>query len=362
MGQLHLYLTTIPMKNISLLITPLLIGLFCVYLLYYNSKNNERLSGAFIRNIKATSLNTFRTIQLDTVYEKLEGPFGGYLYLLRVESPQLLCRINLNTFQREIISIPKPNPLRSTVVRSSLLFPYMVFANNRGTIYRSNLLSQQIDSIHLGKGILIDELMPLGKYSIAVRSVKLENRELALGKVTPQGVTWHEGILEKQFDGLFSVDGHLLFNRHANKLFYIYYYRNQITAFDTSFQIKLKTHTIDSFSTARIKIADKYKGRSISMASPRRVTNNLADSYENNLLIQSRVIGLNEDVEAFESSYVFDCYSADNGEYKMSFYIRKSGKSMLRGFKITCDQIILLYSNRLTFYSLPVDLCCGHNN
>ena len=58
-----------------------------------------------------------------------------------------------------------------------------------------------------------------------------------MDKDTSTSVSLKHGILEKQIDGVFDVDGILTYSTEPNLLSYVYYYRNEYIIMDSDLTV-----------------------------------------------------------------------------------------------------------------------------
>src|SRR5690606_14246049 len=97
----------------------------------------------------------------------------------------------------------------------------------------------------------------LGPASFALRSYSMKSKgyELAKEQTDSPYFAFEYDILEKQIDGLFSVNGMLHYNKELNRVVYLYSYRNQFMVLDTAMRLLYRANTLDTIAHAHIKVA-----------------------------------------------------------------------------------------------------------
>jgi hypothetical protein len=159
-------------------------------------------------------------------------------------------------------------------------------------------------------------------------------------------------LLNKQVDGVFCLDGKMLLSEDNSSLFFVHNYRNEIVSFDTALNIKRRTHTIDTFTRARIQVAQiGSKGKS-TLSRPPIAINGAVAIDESNLYIRSMLLAKNETIQLFMTNSVIDIYNTISGNYISSVYISNYKNETLREFWIVGDYIYVLSGHFLNRYTL----------
>jgi hypothetical protein len=206
------------------------------------------------------------------------------------------------------------------------------------------------DSIFFTDGV------PIGRSSFVLRTTHFlnKNKEDALGKESayPPHFKLAPTLLEKQIDGIFCVDGMLHYNRELKTLVYVYYYRNQYIVIDTNMNLLYRSHTIDTISKAKIKVATVSSKNARTLAAPPLTVNKHSCVFENFLFIQSNLMAKNEEKKVFDMASVIDVYSLKDKSYQFSFYIFNYNRQKLRGFKIVGDKLVAQFGQYVITYDL----------
>ncbi len=154
--------------------------------------------------------------------------------------------------------------------------------------------------------------------------------------------------LEKQADGIFSVDGLLSYEPESYRILYVYFYRNQFLCLDTNLNIIFKKNTIDTTTQAKIKVGKPTAEHTLSLSTPAFYVNKEACMTENYIFIHSGLIADNEDRKKFEKSSVIDVYNTHNGDYLFSFYL----PDKITSFRVINHTLIAMHDSFISTFHL----------
>ncbi|WP_448635230.1 hypothetical protein [Pedobacter panaciterrae] len=160
------------------------------------------------------------------------------------------------------------------------------------------------------------------------------------------------GLLQKQVDGFFCTDGNLVKVPHTNKIFYIYYYRNQFICANTDLNLIYRGKTIDTVAHAKIKVARVKSTGQITLSSPPVYVNKQSTANEKYLFIHSGLKADNETVNMHEQGAAIDVYNVSDGKYKLSFYLPDFNGKKLTDFRVYGQSLYALYDHYLYRYQL----------
>lgn len=160
------------------------------------------------------------------------------------------------------------------------------------------------------------------------------------------------GLLEKQIDGIFDVDGRLHFDTDTKKLVYVYHYRNEYIVADSDLKIQWRGNTIDTTSQAKIEVATIESRNEKKFSAPPLMVNKTSGVYGNLLFINSQLIGKYEDIEIWDQASIIDVYDYSNKEYISSFYIYHDKGKKLRNFFVYGNYFYAFIGNKLIAYKL----------
>jgi hypothetical protein len=160
-------------------------------------------------------------------------------------------------------------------------------------------------------------------------------------------------ILQKQLDGVLSLDGQLLYDKQVNKFFYIYFYRDQIICFDTSLSLIYRKNTIDTTSYADIHMKHVIKGNYTSLSSPPLFVNKSSFVAGPWIYICSTMIAKNDLKNEVADQSIIDVYEVKNGSYKASFRIPDFNGNKISAFLAFKSGLVLLQGGYISTYTLP---------
>lgn len=188
---------------------------------------------------------------------------------------------------------------------------------------------------------------PLSNKSVIVRYIDTKLMSQYFGKLSVvQKLELHtKTILERQQDGIFSVDGNLAYDNFSHRLVYTYFYRNQYLLFDTNLNLLSEARTIDTNRKAKITVPESpFEGR-YQMSSPPLLVNKQSCAHKNRLYIRSMLQADNEPANDFKSNAVIDVYDLSKLSYLFSFYIPDGTADKLIDFRVQGNRLVTLYSN-----------------
>jgi hypothetical protein len=316
-------------------------------LVFYRTKDNEVLRGNFYRN-KSNNAPILETIfNLRDGINYIAGLHGDTIYLgSTVQSDSVQC-LNYENRNSTLKFVQGGKTGTKATVRYPFIF-HMFEMNNK--IIRANLSNRENTREFLLP--VFTDAIPVTKNSFAFRTYNEMRSALQLGKLSDEKLERFPSLLRKQLDGIFCTDGILTFNQQEEKLFYVYFYRNQFLCLDTSMNLLYTGKTIDTISQVKIKVAFTSDD-SRKLASPARLVNRYACSGDSVLFVVSQVLGETEQLDDLRNGSMIDCYRTRNGEYLRSFHLPNYKNQRLVEISISKSRLFALYQNYLLVYSLP---------
>jgi len=186
-----------------------------------------------------------------------------------------------------------------------------------------------------------------------------DNGQTVLGSLSFCG-TVSEGLrndlLKGQQDGLFDVDGVLLYDGYTDRTAYVYHYRNQYIIADKTLKKHFSGATIDTNSIAKIKVKHLEKQSQKKLADQGLVVNSSSVFYKGVLFIKSALRSKYEPQDVWERATVIDTYDVTNGHYITSFYIYDIDGEKPGSFYIVGNKLYAIAGSSLLKYSLSVDI------
>lgn len=194
----------------------------------------------------------------------------------------------------------------------------------------------------------------LDSTTIAFRGFDNQNSKSILGSysISDKKINYNGNLLQKQKDGIFDSDGLLHFDVLSQRLIYVYRYRNQYFLTDKKLQLESRGNTIDTISTAQIKVEAITSHNQQKMSVPPLVVNKSSAVYNNLLFVNSMIMGRFEPEDMWEDNSIIDVYDLNNNSYLYSFYIYPVSGHKLRSFRVSGNILYALIGNSLVTYKL----------
>lgn len=194
---------------------------------------------------------------------------------------------------------------------------------------------------------------PIAPSKFVIRAMQASKNQYVLGTLdaTPPHLNL-VSLLKKQLDGVFCVDGNLIYNQELGQVVYVYYYRNQFLVADPELNLLYEGKTIDTFSHVQINPVQVSSGKTQMLSTPPKMINGSSTTKGNFLLINSQIMGKNDDEFLFRRSSVIDVYEISSGHYRFSFYLPGYNRRSARDFRIVGSKLMVLYEQHIVTYTL----------
>src|SRR5690606_38488852 len=114
-------------------------------------------------------------------------------------------------------------------------------------------------------------------------------------------------ILPYQKNGIFDIDGRMLYAQNSHNMVYLYSYRNEFLTWDPKKEIHKKFAMLDTTKRLDIPVI-VLKDGSRKMGAPALKTNGAAGLWKNIILINSNVKGLFETARQWKDNHIIDTY------------------------------------------------------
>ncbi|MBT1688298.1 hypothetical protein [Dawidia soli] len=277
------------------------------------------------------------------------GSYSGPLHLLQVTIPSL-DTLHMNV---GLDTVMLPEDYRVFRMKVDSPFFYLSHGSMPG-IFKGSLSTRSAKNFSPKGAPFFAEAVPVSGSRLALKSLSRESNgsELATLTLDSPFFEFKPDILEKQVDGIFCVDGNLLYNKEINRIVYVYAYRNEYMIADTSLNLIHRFHTIDTFSQAPIKVANIKSKSYRTLATPPARINVKSCVSENRLFIQSPLLAKNEDKMEFLKGCTIDVYDMVRGTYLYSFHLEAKYNHLPSSFSVVGENLIAIYDHHLILYSL----------
>jgi hypothetical protein len=159
-------------------------------------------------------------------------------------------------------------------------------------------------------------------------------------------------------DGGMITDGQLHVDYTTKGVYYMYYYRNLLLAFDTSLKTVQRFSSRDTVSSFKLKTGLVKNGPTTAYTNitPANIINK--ENYVRNGLLYnlSTLKADNESDKFFSDNSVIDVIDLKNGRYLGSINLPGSHGGKISQFTISNDKLIGLYTNSIVIYDLDLPM------
>lgn len=191
--------------------------------------------------------------------------------------------------------------------------------------------------------------VPIDSVTLAIRSHSSVTGEgiLGMADIRTGETALNPALLVKQFDGVFDLDGHLLYDNVLGEVLYVYAYRNQYTIADRKLGLIKRGNTIDTISRAQLEVVAVEKNRLRKLAKPPLFVNKSSAVCGYRLFINSAVPGKYEKDALWRSASIIDVYDLRDSSYRYSFCIYDIEGKKARSFVISGKHLYALIGSHL---------------
>jgi len=359
-AALGVYLSSTSTRKILLYLLSL--GCFSAMLiigLYLASENTMHRENPFIRRfIQGTAIKTAE-INLDNNSKYFTGSDEKIIYLGDNKAPLHIIRYDstLKIKKHHKIELESESfPFQSVQVRVAPPYFYLM-DGTVPVIFKGNIADWKAKLWMHNNNYYFSKAEIISKDKIVFRAQELKTHNNILGTFTKKDsltVNYAPTILQKQLDGFFDTDGIINVDRKNQNVIYTYYYRNEFSVSDRNLKLLHRNNTIDTTTTAKLKIAHiKETGQKKIASLPATV--NQITAYSNNILfINSKVIGRYESRKMWKEASIIDMYNCENGDYISSLYIYHANKAKVREIFVIEDNLYAIIGHQLHKYKLNI--------
>ncbi|ANF50317.1 tellurium resistance protein TerC [Chryseobacterium glaciei] len=341
-----IYKTIISTASISIVSAGVIIGLFL------SSENIIKKENNFTRRFLLHPVIEDKTLGLDNKNYYFAGRDDHSIYLGSKILPQTMINVDTQLVHIEKMKVT-PDNFNHTYrnIRVQVKAPYYYFYDGTvPVIFRGKIGDTSARTISFGDAYF-SQIVVQDSLRFALRTQSRDNMQFVLASLNlanRQKVELYPSVLEKQIDGVFDVDGRLI-SSNTQHVIYAYTYRNQFIVMNDSLQVQKRLNTIDTTTTAKIKITALSNGKHKMEAPPLKV-NKLSAANRNLLFNQSDLMGKHESKAAWKKAKVVDVYRTDKQEYIGSFYIYNREDQKITDLMATDKYLYVLRGNELIRY------------
>jgi hypothetical protein len=327
------------------------LGVMTVLVLFALTEDNS-IQYDFVRVFQPALMSEDKVLDLGYTSYYIAGSTTDKIYFGNELAPlhMIVCNKDLTDTAHIRLSFENSENLKFKALQVKVDSPYFFVSEGTQPYLLRGELSDWKAKRFMYDSAYFSAAVPVSPTSIVLRARSAKTQEDVLGKETAHGVTLFPGLLEKQIDGVFCVDGMLHFNKTLQQVVYVYYYRNQYVVMDTSLQVRYRGNTIDPITRAQIKV-DSFKSdglRNYTMSAPPAPVNINSCVWDDWLLVNSAIRAKNES----QKYPVIDAYNLKNGTYQFSFYV-KSRYGRVGKLWVFNRKLYTVVDNYVARYTLP---------
>jgi len=338
-----------------------IIGVVClvigsVVLLFLLSEKEVHRNNAFTRRFPPHPILKKRDFELGHNSYYIAGLDRDILYLGNPTTPLYLLKINLSSKDTAQIKIDiKERNLPFRNIKFRLYPPYFFMLDGTVPCIFRGRINEWIARPWSLDSVFFDVAIPVDSQRLIIRSFDGNSHSTILGiidKDTSTSVSLKHGILEKQIDGVFDVDGILTYTTEPNLLSYVYYYRNEYIIMDSDLTVLKRQQTLDTVHKAHLQVAPSKQGAVTEMQAPPLIVNNNSSLDGDLIYINSNRLGKYEDDNMLDQASIIDVYNWKNDIYIYSFYLYKERSENINEIKVSNNTLYVLVGNRLSTYEI----------
>tara|TARA_R110002126_G_scaffold137175_1_gene281672 strand:+ start:13879 stop:14937 length:1059 start_codon:yes stop_codon:yes gene_type:complete len=338
-----------------------IIGVVCVaigsvILLFLLSEKEVHRNNAFTRRFPPHPIFKKRDFELGHNSYYIAGLDRDILYLGNPTTPLFLLKINLSSKDTAQIKIDiKESNLPFRNIKFRLYPPYFFMLDGTVPCIFRGRINEWIARPWSLDSVFFDVAIPVDSQRLIIRSFDGNSHSTILGimdKDTSTSVSLKHGILEKQIDGVFDVDGILTYSTEPNLLSYVYYYRNEYIIMDSDLTVLKRQQTLDTVHKAHLQVAPSKQGAVTEMLAPPLIVNNNSSLDGELIYTNSNRLGKYEDNNMLDQASIIDVYNWKNDIYGYSFYLYKERSEHVNEIKVSNNTLYVLVGNRLSTYEI----------
>jgi len=347
-----------PTRFVLILFLTMLLSSALVFGLYITSDRGSHRNNAFQRHFPPQSPGLVNAIELKYNSFYIAGISDGSIFLGNTTAPLYALAVdtllkNVTPLDFSLIEHTKNRQFNSLQFR---VLDSVYFLSDRSipAIFKGTIGNWTATEIP-GKFPSFSSIEPISRNALGLVVNDRVTKEDEIAVMMIDGVPnlkINPELLVKQVDGVFDTDGILLYNQELNKIIYVYYYRNQYVITDDSAKFISKGVTIDTVTTATVKVTKNKSKNETTVAGVPVIINADAATYGNFLFIKSNRLGKSEPDRVLKQASIVDIYNLSRKRYAFSFYLYDYNNEKVRSFAVYGNLLVVLTNNHLVTYRL----------
>ena len=346
-----------PGKKLVFMLSISVLSIAALIVMYESSERRMHQDNPFIRKYVTGYAERSGEMKLHTASLYFAGTDNTQLYLGDSRAPLHIFEVDtmLKSRKHHVIQLEN-DKLPFTRIQVQVKGKnFYVYDGTVPVIFKGSILDWKAKIVMQPNDMYFTNALATSENEIIFKQYQPGNQRTVIGCIDlndRNAVRYRDDILQKQIDGLFDVDGTMLYNKSSESFIYLYYYRNQFTVTNHKLRLSHRWNTIDTNRIAGIKTSYDSTSGKRQLSSPGHVINKIAATYDNLLLVNSTARGKFEADRMWEIASIIDVYDFVEGEYLFSFYIYNGQESKLRDMMPFNSNLFVLVGHELQRYEI----------
>jgi hypothetical protein len=346
------------MKSYIYILGIILLAFFIILAVFELGDIPNRRNNGFKRYYFHTAYSASRTVRLRDTLSEIVGSTGATIFVSTATEGEILAvgkglnatvkRIKIPFFTRYYDSLQFGS--LSIEVDSPRIY---LFAENKPALVKTRFDSALFEIRILPPGAFSREAMVdtdcfiLRKFESKLTDQIFVRYDLRTGQLKKEN-----GISQTYGDGGIMTDGQLHVDYATKGVYFMYYYKNLLLAFDTSLRSVLKFSSRDTVRSFQMKTGLVRNGPTMAYTNitPANIINK-ANYVKDGLLYNMSTLKADNESDAFFSDHsVIDVIDLKNGRYLGSIPLPTFDGRKISEFIISDNRLIALYTNSIVIY------------
>lgn len=343
-----------------------ILSIALIAILFNRSENIIHHHNNFTRRFPHFPAVLDKEIDLNSDYYYFAGSNTGKIYLGNYTAPLQILEIDsvLKTRTLHSIKLDKMKLPFTSIQVKILGDNFFLVDGNVPCIFKGKITDWKASYVMRGDAFF-SQFQPIDSVNIALRSILKKTKTNTLGIQNLNdtlALKFEPNLIQKQIDGIFDTDGLTHYDDKFKRLVYVYAHRNQYIVTDSKFTLQSIGNTIDTTSTAQLKVVTISSSGQTKLAAPPLIVNKTSALNNNLLFVNSNLPGKFESLEMWKKASIIDIYNLSNNSYVFSFYIYDTNNKKIKSFYVNQNYLYALIGNKLVSYKLRTNITENYQN
>jgi hypothetical protein len=346
------------MKSYIYIFGTIVLAFFVILAVFELGDLPNRHNNGFKRSYLHTAYSASHALRLRDTLSEIVGSTGATIFVSTATEGEILAvgkgldgtvkRIRIPFFARYYDSLQFGS--LSVEVDSPRIY---LFAENKPAIVKTRFDSALFEIRILPPGAFSREAMvDTDCFILRKFEPKLTDQIFVRYSFETGQLKKESGISQTYGDGGIITDGQLHVDYDSKGVYFMYYYRNLLLAFDTSLRSVRKFSSRDTVSSFQMKTGLVRNGPTMAYTNitPANIINK-ANYVKDGLLYNMSTLKADNESDAFFSGHsVIDVIDLKNGRYLGSINFPTFDGRKISEFIISGNRLIALYTNSIVIY------------